>query len=194
MSESHSSISHWQHVDSNWIVTVDGPIDPAAEKVQFFPRGGGFGKSTDPQTFLRDFRLMSDDELAQRDADFVPFKFGFDYAIDPDSDGMYADEIYHGYTNGRTWNGWAIPRVEKAALLQWVKKTTDDGFQIFDGGTLRFDEDRNALIVTDEDGDGNQHDIVIEPEWINTPDGEKLVWDISLGFCWNNFSDIEEDA
>jgi len=102
---------------------------------------------------------------------------------------MYADEIYHGYTNGRTWNGWAIPRVEKAVLLQWVKQTTDYGFQILNSGTLRFDEDLNALIVTDEDDD-----IVIEPEWINTPDGEKLVWDILLGFCWNNFTDIEEGA
>ena len=176
-------LSYWQHVDSDWIVTVDGPIDPAAEKVQFFPRGGGFGKSTDPQTFLRDFRLMSDDELAQRDADFVPFKFGFDW------EGEEPNEIYHGYTNGNTWNGWAIPFVEKAAMLQWVKKTTDDGFQILNDGTLRFDEDLNALIVTDEDDD-----IVIEPELINTPDGEKLVWDISLGFCWNNFTDMEEDA
>jgi hypothetical protein len=69
-------------------------------------------------------------------------------------------------------------------LLQWVAKTTDDGFQVFDDGTLRFDEEKDALIVT-QDGDD---DLAIEPEWINTPTGQKLVWDISFGFCWVNFT------
>ena len=183
--------SHWRHKRTDCIVTVVGPIDPHADKVSFSYRGGGFRKSTDPQTFLADFVLLTDNDLQSIDATFVPFKFGFDW------EGMEPNEIYHGYTNGQTWNGWAVPYVEEAVLLQWVKKTTDDGFQIFDGGTLRFDEDRAALIVTD-----GSNDIVIESEWINTPTGEKLVWEISLGFCWVNFTelahlydmDAEEDA
>lgn len=174
--------SHWRHKETDWIVRVDGPIDPHADKVAFHGRGGGFGKSTDPQTFLNDFVLLTDNDIHLMDANFQPFKFGFDW------EDMAPNEIYHGYTNGRTWNGWAIPHVEKDVLLQWVAKTTDDGFQIIDSGTLRFDEDRDALIVTDEDDD----DLAIEPKWINTPTGQKLVWDISLGFCWVNFTDKED--
>ena len=46
--------SHWRHKRTDWIVTVVGPIDPHADKVVFHGRGGGSGKSTDPQTFLNE--------------------------------------------------------------------------------------------------------------------------------------------
>ena len=180
--------SYWRHRKTDWIVTVDGTIDPRSEKVSFFPRDGGFGKSTDPQRFLSDFELLTDDDIILIDSDYKPFKFGFD------CEGEGPNEVYTGWTNGRTWNGWASPLVEKAVLLEWIGNT-----QLCGEMTLAFDESENQLWIewiSTPNGESLEDDstCVVDCEWINTPNGETMVWDISLGLCWINWDNETEDA
>lgn len=60
---------------------------------------------------------------------------------------MLADsaEIFAGWSNGQRWNGWELPRFERAEaerLLSWL------GDQ-----RARFDAERDAFVTVNQDGE-----------------------------------------
>ena len=91
--------------------------------------------------------------------------------------------VLAGYTDLSDWNGFEIPRVERAELEKFIAQTKK--FIKLNGGDLCWAKsiklDGDKLIITCDEQDGPT---VEEPITIDTTDGKKKVWDISLGLCW----------
>ena len=88
---------------------------------------------------------------------------------------MDSEDYFDGWTNGKDWNGWAMPHFEFAdakRLIAWLKN-----------GKARFDSEKDAFITITEDGD--------EEFWqgqsIFITDGSSIkVYPVGAGsWCWN---------
>lgn len=90
----------------------------------------------------------------------------------PDWDDDEEVHTFDGYTDGRTWNGWQVPYVERA-VLEALAAVMGVGEAVWrmDGDVLRV----NGYSEEEE---------VVEPVTCATVDGEKLLWKLDLGLCF----------
>jgi hypothetical protein len=135
-------------------------------RASFFPQGGGFLVSLDESIFFSDFEPVLVPEP------FAKIRFG----------GEWDDNVYEGYSD-RRWNGWANPWVTREVAEQIVKNQEllagpDSAF------TLRWDGD--TLWCYD---DQEEEEFPEEPKTIRTVDGELTLYNVSFGWCWNQYED-----
>lgn len=135
------------------------------QNVSFYPQGGGFQRTMPKASFDEHFELVTAPE---------PFrKFLFS--------GDWMENNLVGYSDGRRWNGWAIPLVTKAVAVQIVGDLNavsagcpEDCF------TARW-EGETLMIFDPTEGE----EFAVQPQAVQTDDGEVLLYDVSLGWCWD---------
>lgn len=94
------------------------------------------------------------------------------------------DLLFHGLSQGHTWNGWACPlfcRSEADRLMQALNAT--DGF-----GVMSFDEARQSYVWRDPGLDATDDPEIFEPTDI---DGETYFAIGAYGWCWHDATDID---
>jgi hypothetical protein len=114
-----------------------------------YPLGGGF-ELTVPKQDLGRFRVVADAERAT--SLFHQGQFSL----------ADSQDVFTGWSNGRLWNGWEMPRFEKAEakrMLEWL------GDQ-----RVRFDEQRDAFVTVNDDGEEE----VWGAELITVTDGSRI--------------------
>lgn len=95
--------------------------------------------------------------------------------------GDWLESEYIGYTDGNRWNGWAIPLVTKETLEALVEVMAPANSSLGDEG-YKFRWDGDVLFVYDPQ---EEQEFGISPEKLATTDGEKSLYEISLGWCWD---------
>ena len=104
-------------------------------------------------------------------------RFAFDFHIgDPE-----ADPPLGGYTDGRTWNGFAIPLLPVGEVLRMF-------LMVVDAGTAR-EIDANTVRITDADG---SYDLTATE--ITTEDGPRWLVDCNLAMTFHNVTPDAEVA
>jgi hypothetical protein len=86
-----------------------------------------------------------------------------------------SDEAFDGWTDGRRWNGWEMPRFERSEAERLIKWLKDE--------RARFDEEREAFITISQDGEEE----VWPAESVVISDGSKqVVYGIGAGaWIWD---------
>lgn len=91
-----------------------------------------------------------------------------------------------GYTNGRTWNGWACPGLEwedAATAVDIDFATTKEAGENCGGSWYRIDRNANAIVEIDEEGTEHRD----EGTLVETVDGpRRLYFPGSGSYCWND--------
>jgi hypothetical protein len=142
--------------DAYEIVSFDGPI------VRIAPEGGGFVMKTNASTFFRTAKLR---------AELPPFR-----AFLTGLDGT--ESAFTAYSNGKRWNGWAVPMFDKAQLLEIII--------LFAGDSFRFNEAEDVV----EYYDVNEEEWIKQaPEEIDIDMGDgltvtKKLYPLGDGWCW----------
>lgn len=131
-------------------------LERSASAVQLAPQGGGFVGSLPLDVFDRDY------VPAKLPSVLTPFRLT----------GEWLEKSFPAYTNGARWNGWVMPWVSKDVVDQLINETGETDLR-FDGETLVF-LDQNE-----------QEEVMIAPQRCVTTDGERDLYDLSLGWCWN---------
>jgi hypothetical protein len=104
----------------------------SAGRLLAHPLGGGFQLTVPAQDEPR-FRVMAEGEKAA-----APFRRGRFALAD-------SGEAFEGWSSGRLWNGWEMPRFERAVgerLLAWLGDAR-----------ARFDAERDAFVTVSQDGE-----------------------------------------
>jgi len=88
---------------------------------------------------------------------------------------MDSDESFSGWTDGNSWNGWAMPHfefTEAERLIRWLND-----------GKSRFDEKRKAFVTFSTDGEEE----VWEGTEIRVSDGTTVqAFPVGAGsWCWD---------
>jgi hypothetical protein len=136
-------------------------------RASFFPQGGGFLASVDESTFFSDFEPILAPEP------FAKIRFG----------GDWDDNVYDGYSD-RRWNGWANPWVTREVAEQIIKNQESLNFGAFSEDVYGFRWSHDTLLVRyPEDGEEYPE----TPKVINTVDGELTLYNVSFGWCWNQY-------
>lgn len=65
------------------------------------------------------------------------------------------DKRYHGWSNGVTWNGWAIPFFEFDEAMKYAKDSQKEGAGV---GATTYDPEKDAFVTTRDDPDENEID------------------------------------
>jgi len=86
-----------------------------------------------------------------------------------------SDEAFGGWTDGRHWNGWEMPRFERSEAERLIKWLKDE--------RARFDAERTAFITFSQDGEEE----VWPAESVVISDGSKLtVYGVGAGaWIWD---------
>lgn len=141
--------------------------------VTFFPDGGGFLRTMDESDFEQEFTETSYPSV------LYPFKFT----------GDWLESDYPGYTNGRRWNGWAMPLVTRETLDALIAIMGPANAEMGDEG-YRFRWDGNVMQVYDPQ---EEAEFAIHPTVEATTEGEKTLYDIALGWCWEFVTPSQPD-
>lgn len=133
-------------------------------RVSFCPAGGGFVVSMAEEDFARKYTETT------LPAVLSPFRFS----------GEWLNADYPGYTNGKRWNGWAVPLVTKETLVELVA-VMEPANAALGGEGYKFHWDGDVLNIYDPQEDSVY---ALEPRPLATTEGTKFLYDISLGWCW----------
>jgi hypothetical protein len=133
----------------------------------FAPMGGGFVRRAPWEQFSTDFRSVTDeDQIVSRSHELAVFSLDWGPSI-------------VGFTQGRRWNGWGCPILEKESLASWIKATlTSDS-----GATATLYWEDGKLYHCDEYCDAPRWEI--EPSTLMWEGRELTVYDVSIGWCWD---------
>lgn len=148
--------------DGRSIVEEDSRSDGV---VSFHALGGGFSRRLPEHTFDQDFKATELPEV------LYPFKFS----------GDWLEAEYIGYTDGNRWNGWAMPLVTKETFEALIAIMGPENATVGEDG-YKFRWDGDVMYFYDPQ---EEREFAISPEKRATTDGEKLLYDISLGWCWD---------
>ena len=86
--------------------------------VSFCKLGGGFVYEVSEDVMTRSFREATRKELTE--PTYIECNFSFD-------DGCDESPIYKGYTDGKRWNGWAMPYFEEEVAKSVVANSANIG-------------------------------------------------------------------
>ena len=141
-------------------VVVDG-YDKTGQLLAH-PLGGGL-QHIYPTARQQDFRVV--DEGERERALYRQAKFSL----------MDAEDLFAGWTNGESWNGWAMPHFEfneAKRLIAWLKD-----------GKARFDPEQDAFVTTSSDGEEE----IWEGRAIAISDGSSVkAYPLGTGcWCWS---------
>jgi hypothetical protein len=135
--------------------------------LEFAPLGGGFVRRAPWEQFSTDFRSVTDEDwVASRSHELAVFSLDWGPSI-------------VGFTQGHRWNGWGCPILEKESLTRWIEATlTPDpdaaGALYWEGGKLYHYDEYSG-----------QPRWEVEPSTLTWEGRELTVYDVSLGWCWN---------
>lgn len=95
-----------------------------------------------------------------------------------------SDELFIGWTDGRRWNGWEMPRFERneaERLIEWLGEER-----------ARFDAERDAFVTVSQDGEEE----VWPAESVLISDGSKLaVYGVGAGaWIWDRVEQEESSV
>ncbi len=136
-------------------------IERNDDRITFAPYHGGMALSMTSEVFSRDFRAV---ELASL------------YVFRPAAFSAESDIEFHGYTNGRVWNGWACPWVIKEVAIDVLGRGCD-------GESLIFSQDGDTLRVIDSSYPGEHIDLT--PQEIAIEGQTLKLWNLGeLGWCF----------
>lgn len=135
--------------------------------LEFAPLGGGFVRRAPWEQFSTDFRPVTDEDLASRSHELAVFSLDWGPSI-------------VGFTQGHRWNGWGCPILEKESLTRWIEATLTPepdaaGALYWEGGKLYHYDEHS----------GNKPRWEVEPSTLTWEGRELTVYDVSLGWCWN---------
>ena len=124
--------------------------------------GGGFQQSFPPSIHAQ-FRVVDEHEQTRQLHSRARFSL------------MDSDELFSGWTDGSSWNGWAVPyfeRLEAERLIRWLNDERS-----------RFDEQRKAFLTWSADGEEE----LWEATEIRISDGTTVhAYSIGGGsWCWD---------
>jgi hypothetical protein len=153
-----------QYPDS--AIVVDGY--DAQGRLLMHPMGGGMQVRLDAVS-ASVFRLVTDAERAG-----TVYRHGRFAIAD-------TEETFEGWTDGRQWNGWEMPRFERseaARLIEWLKPER-----------AWFDAERDAFVTVSQDGEEE----IWAAEGVVVSDGSKLVvYGIGAGaWIWDEVTGAE---
>lgn len=131
------------------------------DKVLYCVQGGGF---------------LCQASEAEFSAQFVPAQLGV--VLEPITVAVEGSPAFAAFSDGRRWNGWIIPLVSKE-IAQDVIAFCEKGAPSW----ITFAWKDNVLSVTEHDG-AHEHSYEIEPTLYQTATGEQLLYNLSLGWCW----------
>lgn len=97
-----------------------------------------------------------------------------------------------GFSYGTRWNGWGCPLVEKESFRRWLEAMGDvfspeDGHMRFEGDKL-INHDPYAV------EDGRPPDTVMTSSPLIYEDRTYEVYDVSNGWCWNQYDWDDTEA
>lgn len=148
------------YADANGILmTVVGEL---TDPVRLVPQGGGFSGTMPLAKFKEHFKPVQGK---------LPFK-----AARFDADWLPNDFLLEGYTDGRRWNGWAMPYLRLDQAQRLLAHMPD----------LRYDAGRDAFIQTIAEYDPPDNEDVFEACWISVDGHAIKVYAIGAGsWCWD---------
>jgi hypothetical protein len=94
------------------------------------------------------------------------------------------EAVFNGWTDGRKWNGWEMPRFERSEAQRVIKELKD--------GRARFDAERDAFVTISQDGEEE----VWPAESVVISDGSKLtVYGVGAGaWIWDEVEASESSV
>jgi hypothetical protein len=101
--------------------------------------------------------------------------------------------VFHGYTYGRTWNGWAVPYLPRAeadrlaAYNEAMRAENEEGFD-----EIRYDPGRDAYdLITRDDVYGTQV-VEVGAVMVRTPRGRVRAYPIgAYSYAWETVGGSE---
>lgn len=133
--------------------------------VSFSSQGGGFLQRLRSEEFHRHFKPC----------DFPPFR-QVSVAIDGVGD---EHTTFVAYSNGRRWNGWAMPHFPLDSALAVAKAM----------GDVRYDETRDVFILEPEGEEPEE----FAAEVIQVDGNDVKVYAIGSGYwCWDVVDDVQQ--
>jgi hypothetical protein len=159
----------------------------AIGRIELNPAGGGFVRAISVEELDEKFDALTPEEVAKSPWEKATFSMD-----DDDSPKI------NGYTNGRRWNGWAIPYVSWEALRDmipaWNEYFNVDGVEDDDQLTWYEVEEitegiggQRVWII--EQYDGERHRSRKEAIPVVVDDEELELYDISDGLTWHQEGD-----
>lgn len=141
------------------------------DRVTFAPLHGGRSFSGPLDQFLRDFRLVTEEEREAANTAFLAV-----FSLD------WGPHIL-GFSWGQRWNGWGDPTLEKESLKKWMTETLDGE------ETCTLEWVANKLIHVwepyDDDDPGREE---IEPRELVHDGKTYTVYDVGLSWCWTEYN------
>ncbi len=141
-------------------------------RAYFSQQGGGFVKSMPEAAFHVLF------EAANIPDTLRPFYFSAEW--------FEGDLNLVGYSDGSRWNGWAVPFVTKE-VAQEIVRLLDS----LDEDSYRFRIEGDDIYFFDPQ---EQEEYKLAPDVCQTTDGEKPLYNFSLGWCWEFVDWKPQDA